>query len=289
MSLSPSFAKKLLHILNGEQIPKGQFVSNINQTMLQEFIEEKTLISQPKGNTSYIYCQNPQHLRDYLREHHGIRDLEGYIRYLENDAATRSDGAQYASNSKAKRIRVFPGFFLKTYADLYGKINGNVISLKPSKGTWIYLVDFEQFRIDDNITIVGVENPETFRFIEQYRHLFTDMQPLFLLRYENNSYIEWLQQIENKYVHFGDFDLSGLALYITEFRSKLGGKRCTYFIPENIKDLIAQSKNRKLYLKQLDDPKVKSANFEEYEELADLAKLIMEYKTTVEQEALMMR
>jgi len=288
MSLPLPFAKKLLRLLSQESIPIGQFYdSQINKQLLHSFLEERILFSKPQRNKNYIYCPNTENLKNYLREHYGIKELESFISYLENDEATKSDGAIYASNTKAKKIRVMQGFFIKTYEDIYGNLKNETISLKPPEGTWIYLVDFQHFKIADNVTIIGVENPETFRYIDRYRHLFNDIIPLFLLRYDNNSYIEWLQSIENKYLHFGDFDLSALAIYIIEFVKKLSIDRCKYFVPDNIEELIVNSKNRELYIKQLDDPKVKNLNFDDYKEITKLANLIMKYKTTVEQERLM--
>lgn len=287
MSLPLTFAKLLLRLSKEESLPIGQFASQTNKKLLRNLVDEKTLAIQPRRNTRYVYCPNAQYLRNYLHEQHGIPELEAYIELRQNDHITGSDGAKHVSNSKLRKGRVFPGFFVKTYLDLYGRMHDMPFSLRPCDGTWIYVVDTERFEIGENVTIVGVENPETFRFIERYRHLFPNIILLFLLRYENNSYIEWLQRIPNSYLHFGDFDLSGLAIYITEFRAKLGAERCRYFIPDNISQLIAHSKNRHLYLKQLDDPKVKSINFEEYAEIADLARLIMKHKITVEQEVLM--
>ena len=287
MSVPLTFAKLLLRLVNGESLPVGQFASQTNKKLLQHLVNEKALFLQPRRNTHYVYCPNAEYLRNCLREQYGIPELEAYIELLQNDNATGSDAAKHASNSKLRKGRVFPGFFVKTYLELYGTMGGMPLSLHPCDGTWIYVAEVEHFEIDEDITVVGVENPETFRFIERYRYLFSDITPLFLLRYENNSYLEWLQRLPNNYRHFGDFDLSGLAIYIKEFRSKLGAERCRYVIPNNINQLIAHSKNRHLYLKQLDDPKVKSINFEEYPEIVDLAKLIMKHKTTVEQEALM--
>ena len=235
-----------------------------------------------------MYCPNSQYLRNYLHEQHGIPELEKYVELLKSKHISGSAAAKHASDSKLRKGRVFPGFFVKSYLDLHGKMGERSFSLRPCDGTWIYVVDSEHFTIDDNVTIVGVENPESFRFIERYRHLFLDVTPLFLLRYENNSYIEWLQRIPNHYLHFGDFDLSGLAIYITEFRVKLGAERCHYVIPDNISQLITLSKNRQLYLKQLDDPKVKGIDFENYPEIAELARTIMKHKAIVEQEVLML-
>jgi len=110
---------------------------------------------------------------------------------------------------------------------------------------------------------------------------------LFLLRYNNNSYIEWLQKIPNNYLHFGDFDLSAIAIYITEFKNKLKNKDCKFFMPENIEELIINSKNKKDYLKQLNDKRVKALNFKQHIEVNKLVVLIQANKRTVEQEILM--
>ena len=110
---------------------------------------------------------------------------------------------------------------------------------------------------------------------------------MFLLRYNNNSYIEWLQNIENDYLHFGDFDLSGIAIYISNFRKKLPENRCRFFIPPNIEAFIKNSKNRQNYFKQLNDNTVKSLNFEDYPELMPLVQLIRQEQKTLEQETLM--
>jgi len=103
---------------------------------------------------------------------------------------------------------------------------------------------------------------------------------LFLLRFKNKAFIEWLQLIPNKYLHFGDFDLSGIAIYILEYRNKIGFNRCNYLIPNNIENLIENSKNYTDYVKQLNDPKVKGLDFNNYPEIMDLANIIKKYRKT---------
>ena len=117
----------------------------------------------------------------------------------------------------------------------------------------------------------------TFYLIENYRHYFNNIKPLFLLRFNNNAFIQWLQLIPNKYVHFGDFDLSGIAIYISEYRNKIDFNRCSYFIPNDIENLISNSKNYTDYVNQLNDPKVKGLDFENYPEIKDLANMINSY------------
>lgn len=287
MNLPLSFCKLLIEVLHGLAVSEGRFSSKQNRKLLDEFVSEGILSFNPRRNTKYVLSYNHQQLRDYLARNFQITHLEGYIEFLKNSDATRSEGVKVASNSKAKNNRVLQGFFVKTYLDINGVLNGEPLCLKPPNGTWLYIVDFNEFTIPEDVTVVGVENTETFGCINNYSHLFTDKKPLFLLRFDNNSYIEWLKLIRNPYLHFGDFDLSSLAIYIREFREKLGVDRCDFFVPDNIFDLITTSDNRSDYLNQLDDPKVKNLVFDDYPEIKELANHISSKKKTVEQEILM--
>lgn len=284
--LTLSYSILLQRLLRGEKIPEKLFSSGINKSLLQKFIDEKILLT-TRQRTKYVYCSSADNLHIFLSQQFGISDLEKYIQFLEKEETTRAEATENASNSKHKKGRIFNGFFLKTYLPLTAKIENQIFPLQPITGTWIYIENYKTLEIDNDITIVGVENTETFTFIENYKHLFIDLKPLFLLRYNNNSYIEWLQKIPNNYLHFGDFDLSGIATYITEFKNKLNNKNCSFYIPDNIEYLIKNSKNRKDYIKQLNDKRVVSVDFEKHNEVIDLVKLIEKHKRTIEQENLM--
>ena len=240
-----------------------------------------------KRNTFIVYSNNIDHLRNYVNENYGIADFEDYLQLLNNPDSNRSQAAQVSSNSKVKKTNVYSGFFIRTYETIESTLNGKKLNLKTLKGSSLFISDYKSFNIPSNITVVGVENYETFFLIERYKHHFEPYYPLFVLRHNTKSFIEWLRSIPNKYLHFGDFDLSGIAIYILEYRNKIDANRCAYFIPKNIDSLIGDSKNYKDYEKQLDDPKIKTLNFENYSEIKDLAAFINKYRKTVEQEVLM--
>ena len=283
--LTLTFCNLLKRLLQNEKIPLMNFSSGINKALVKLFIDEKVLLI-TQQRTKYVYCPNSEELSVYLQSF-GISNLDNYINFLEKEETTRAEATEATSNSKHKKGRIFNGFFLKSYLPINAKIENQTISLQPAKGTWIYIENFKTLVIENDITIVGVENSETFTYIENYKQLFKNIKPLFLLRYNNNSYIEWLQQIQNDYLHFGDFDLSAIALYIVEFKNKLKNKKCSFFIPDNINDLIVNSKNKKDYIKQQNDKRVVGVDFEKHNEVIDLVKLIKENKRTVEQEKLM--
>ncbi len=286
MEIPLTFAKLLLRLINGEQIPIGQFNSETNKELLKILITDFALPQlKPKGKTQMVNCNNVINLRNYLLSK-GISNLEDYINYLESGNYSRAENAIYSSNSKIKTFRVFEGFFVNTFVEIIGKLNNQNIYLNQTKGSWLYIVYYTNFQIDSDITIVGVENTENFKFIWKYKHLFENIKPLFLLRYDNNSYIDWLQSIPNKYLHFGDFDLSALVIYISEFRNKLGSNRCTFYIPENLEQYFQQTNNYIDYDNQINDNRITSYDFTQYPEIMEIANIINKYKKVVSQEIL---
>jgi len=287
MKIPLSFAKKLLKVFDGETLRSEFTSSQLSINLFNRFIDEGILKAKPHRNTQLIYG-NKENIINFLKKEYGITDLEKYIETLENEDADKSHAAEFASDTKVLNKRSFEGFFIRTYENISGILKGQKIGLNPPIGSWIYIVDYKNFTIENDITIIGIENPETFRYIEDYKYLFPTIKPLFLLRFNNNLYIEWLQSIGNNYLHFGDFDLSALAIYIHEFRNKLGELRCSFFIPENIEQFLNISENRNQYLKQLNDKRIQNLKFENYPEISELAFLIRKYQTTIEQELLRM-
>ncbi len=83
--------------------------------------------------------------------------------------------------------------------------------------------------------------------------------------------------LRNRYLHFGDFDLSGMVIYTKQFRDKLAAYRCGYFIPPNVEELIKNYGNRELFERQSD--RTKNIDFSYYPELAQLTEIIKRYKS----------
>ena len=62
---------------------------------------------------------------------------------------------------------------------------------------------------------------------------------------------EWIETLENEYIHFGDYDLSGINIYINEMIPRLKkSKKYSMFIPFNIESLIDKYGDRELFEKQ---------------------------------------
>ena len=105
---------------------------------------------------------------------------------------------------------------------------------------------------------------------------------LFVSRYpqENLSDLRaWLMRIPNRYIHFGDFDLAGVHIYLSEFYAHLGD-RASFFIPSDIEERLADG-NPSLYDQQY-------ARFKNMEvtdaRLQPLVDMIHRYRKGYEQE-----
>ena len=73
---------------------------------------------------------------------------------------------------------------------------------------------------------------------------------LFVSRYPQSTDLRrWLCTIPNHYLHFGDFDLAGINIFLFEFQQYLGKERSSYLIPDDIGSRL-QSGSRKRYDEQ---------------------------------------
>lgn len=283
MKIPINIAKQLLLMQQGNTIPAAQ----MKHASVTKLLEDNILSKQRIGANRNLYFIKDKHLfSQYLNNHFGINDIQIYIKKYEQENLTRAESVSISSNSKLKSIRTFKGFLINCYQPIKATLNNQSITLQPAVGSFIFIHNFEQFSIPENITIVGVENAENFSFIQHQQYLFNHITPLFISRYpqtQHNDVMQWLQSIPNQYLHFGDFDFAGLNIYLREFKSKLENK-ASFFIPENIEQLFQQKGNRDLYNKQLDSIPNKALINET--NIIHLLDLILKYKMGVEQEGL---
>ena len=108
-------------------------------------------------------------------------------------------------------------------------------------------------------------------FFEEYlqKHGFTK-KVLFVSRYPQSTDLRrWLSTISNHYIHFGDFDLAGVNIYLTEFQCYISNERSSYLIPDDIEPRL-KSGSRQRYDEQLRQYKEIKSNNCELQQLIDL-------------------
>ncbi|HEY8934694.1 MAG TPA: hypothetical protein VIM65_05715 [Cyclobacteriaceae bacterium] len=285
MKIQQGFADLLQQMIDGHQPGYGLFQGS-NRKMLEQFINDGVLDYIPIGTQQKkIFCPDHNNLRSYLHNKYGIPSLENYIVFLDSENTSRSDAVKATSNSKFKNVKLFEGFLVNAYTEIQCQLNGKDFLVKPEQGTFIFINDYKNFSIPEDITVVGVEGFENFRDIQRQQYLFKDIKPLFLWRYQNSTSIaNWLKLIPNNYLHFGDYDPKGLHIYLAEFADKIGVDRCRFLVPENLETLMIESGEKVLYEDQVD--KLKNFDFSEFENVHDVYKIITKYKKGLAQEVL---
>jgi hypothetical protein len=278
MKLTLKIAKVLLRLKNGNVVS----ASSAKSKLINELIIENILWQKGKHHKS-LQIRNKEALSTYLSNQLQINDLENYITAKENENTSRSEFVKITSDSKNSKERAFKGFLVNSYSPIKAQLNGQDFIINPAIGSFIFISDFDNFEIDDDITIVGVENSKNFSLIHKQTYLFEDINPLFVSRYpqnQNKDVIKWLSSIPNNYLHFGDFDIAGIGIYLNEYKKHLIDK-ATFFIPEYLEKELRENGNRERY-------NVQKVNFKlneiEENKLLKLIDLINTQKKGLDQE-----
>jgi len=230
---------------------------------------------------TYLFVDDKQSMQFFLKNHFGINDLERYITVLRQEEINRTEAIHIASDSKLKSGRTFKGFLVNCLSPIECKLNNLPFNLQSAPGVFTFIYDFEDFVPPQDVTVVGIENPSNFRFIELQEKLFSTIKPLFVSRYpQTKDLVEWLQNIPNKYLHFGDFDYAGLNIYFNTYKVSLK-ERANFFLPSNIEAMIVANGNRDLYTNQ--QLQFDETNIEE-DDILKLLGYIRKYKKGLEQE-----
>ncbi len=247
MKLSLSDARKLQRLGRGETLPSSQF----NNALSALLLEEEVLQILPKGSRKTYYVRNQATLDDFLYNRFNVSNLSLYVETLEKEDLLRADLARQVGDTKIRPVRSFKGFCVNCYQPLQSMLNEKPFVVSPVEGSYLFISDFETFVPDPGVTVVGMENPENFRYIRQQAYLFNNITPLFVCRYpqtQSKDLIRWLAAIPNPYLHFGDFDPAGLNVFSNEYLPYLAGK-AHYFVPDDIEEWLDRG-SRERYDKQ---------------------------------------
>jgi hypothetical protein len=278
MNLTLKIAKALVQLINGETIPNSSAISEI----IDDLVTENIIFRKGKHKKS-LQLLNENNLHTYLVNQLQINDLNSYILALENENSSRADFVKITSDSKKSKERAFKGFLVNCYSPIVAELNKRTITINPTIGSFMFIYDYETFKIPKDITIIGVENSKNFSQIQEQKYLFKGLKPLFVSRYpqnQNKDLIKWIKSIPNNYQHFGDFDISGIGIYLNEYKKHLSQK-ATFFIPKNIKRALQENGNRERY--NVQKPNFKKDAIQELT-LLELLELINIEKKGLDQE-----
>ena len=278
MKLSLKIAKVLVLLINGESIPNHSAINRL----IDELVLENIITRKGKHKKS-LELINETDLHTYLANQLQINDLKNYILALENENSTRAELVKITTDSKKSKERAFKGFLVNSYSSIKAELNNEAITINPDRGSFVFIYDYESFKVPKEITIIGVENAKNFSQIQEQKHLFENIIPLFVSRYpqnQNKDFIKWMNSIPNNYLHFGDFDIAGIGIYLNEYKKHLSEK-AAFFIPENIKSALRKNGNRERYNNQNINFKIEQI---QESKILDLIELIKKEKKGLDQE-----
>lgn len=278
MKLTLKIAKILIRLINGESIP----ASSAKSKLIDDLVFENILLRKGKHRKT-IEMLDVEALHLYLANQLQINNLSQYIAALENENSSRADFVKITTDSKDSKERAFKGFLVNSYEPIKASLNQREFVIHPPAGSFLFIYDYESFKITDEVTVVGVENAKNFSEIRKQKHLFGDITPLFVSRYpqnQNKDFVKWMKSIPNSYLHFGDFDIAGIGIYLNEYRKQLG-RKASFFIPENIEQSLRQHGNRQRFDFQKQNFKLEDI---EEEELLELVEIIQHEQKGLDQE-----
>ena len=216
-------------LISGEQVAG----SKLSSKLLDELMAEGLLLVTTRGSRKSYRTRDIEALKRYL-----IDKDESYRMLEVTIADSRASLAAETGNSKLMTVRSCPGFPVNSYEPIECSLNDESFVVNPPEGSFVFIDNWQQFTISQDVVVVGIENMENFRMIRKQRLLFEsvlkDKPLLFVSRYPQSIDLRnWLLNIKNKYVHFGDFDLAGIHIFLTEFYKHLGN-RSSFLIPSDI-------------------------------------------------------
>lgn len=241
MNITKGLIKNFIYLANGETVQASKMRSF---RRLDEMFEDGVLTVVTHGSKRAYKAVDRQQFLNYLAGKYHLSDLEETLDMLVKKENDRARQVRLTGDSKFVHQRAMKGFLVNSYEPISALLNDKLLSILPPDGSYVFIYDYENFSIPKDVLVVGIENSENFRRIKQQKWLFDEMYPgrliLFVSRYpqnESHDIVRWLQSIGNKYVHFGDLDLAGIRIFLTEFHRYLGN-RSSFLIPPGYEDRI---------------------------------------------------
>ena len=279
MKKTVALIDKLIRLAGGETLP----ASSLKGDWFEQMQADGILVAVTHGSRKSMRVADISSFRSYLASQFDIRDLELTSELLSGKSADRASQVDITGDSKFLSHRTFTGFLVNSYQPIAAILNENPLTILPPDGTYMFVADYQHFSIPEDVVIIGVENAENFRQVARQKYLFEDYEKvLFVSRYpqsQSKDLLQWLLSIPNRYIHFGDLDLAGIAIYQNEFYRYLG-KRASFFIPDDYEDRISKG-NLDLYNSQF--PQYGKMNVED-ERVSKLLSCIHRYHRGYEQE-----
>jgi len=237
------YIKTLLNLKKQKELNYSKVPKSLLEELLKEGLAEVKQLSAKKKKvvaTNYFY--------------HKYSNLEQIANATNRSELTKVD------NSKAKKISPQDGLFIAGNC----KVNNKDIDIFQNSA--IFLKDSPT--IDKEVLVVVVENFENLIYFKKQLYLFNAKKFLFI--YRNKAMREFIKDISNKTLYFGDFDLAGIDIYLRQILPL--NKNIELFIPNTIEQDLKEFGSKELFNKQFNRYKNLSSNIAKINKLIELIK-----------------
>jgi len=237
-----------------------------------------------KGSRKYINLAKEENIFLLLKNHNyninSIKEIDSYIENIFDKKSSRDTIQYFTNNTKTKSSKSMHGLYISSLQNIDITLDGNSIKILPNDGLGYFFFHTQKVEISEDTIIVGVENYQVVWFAKRYAKFFDKPNILFVVI--TPYMLEWISDLENEYIHFGDYDLAGVNIYLNKVLPHILSKNYSMFIPDNIEELIEKYGNSELYEKQ---KQYKNLNCDDIR-VNDLVNTIRKFKKVIEQEGL---
>ncbi len=289
LSLTQGVIKCVGDLLNDKSFP----TSRLNKDWVNLLHNEYAVEIIPKGGGTVCRCANRDILKNVLSRYNEAFRYDNWEELL---TADQSDQAQATGNSKLSNQKVMNGFYINTYSNFPCVINDQKVPyLQIPNGVMVYVMEWSKFHIPEDVLVIIIENVNNLAFLQKQRYLFdnllrTNEKNIIAVTYYTPNEKEdgrakvlcdWLKSIPNRIVHFGDFDLAGINIYLTNYYPIAKG-RISFLIPDDIEERIRVHGSPKRFYDQLRF--IGRVNVQNDEKLQFLVKTIIRYRQGYDQQ-----
>lgn len=229
-------AEAFLDVLNGEYVRESAFGKNGKEILSEMSASGIVHIQRENARTRSIVLKNEQAFKNYVTNELAIKTMESYIEAMRIENPTRSDLTDLGEDDKLRSINPKSGMHINSPDAVEAMINGKKVRLDFPAGCALFVSRNTSLELASDILIVGVENFENIKFSLKDRKIFPeDKQIVFIER--GPVLRQYLANVSNPYLHFGDIDLPGIFIYQTEY-APITKERGGFFIPTDIERLL---------------------------------------------------
>lgn len=288
MNWTAGTIKRIMTLREGETVPS----SALKGDWVDELLELHILGCQVNGSRRKYVVRDREGFDAYLVQLDSrLSDLEGLLAILADKQPDRAQMAAVGGNSKTRLVAASTGFLMKCFSPIGCSLGDEPYELNLPPGLAWFVEDSKGLRIPADVLVVGLENMESFQRLGEYKEWFEpwlsadERRILFVIGFPGRkALVNWLKTIPNRYLHFGDFDLSGIQIFEGNFRKVLGD-RATFLIPDDVEERIRMGSQER-YDKQWTQTRHLRSDLPELQRLIEL---IHRYKKGYDQEGYILR